>query len=91
MRRLVYVDAFDAKVHSLTLSKFQKILAIGLPSRTDHRDSISLAVALTDLRLEYLDGVSSVDNRTLPPGGIERELSQGSIFSWRAHINVLRM
>jgi hypothetical protein len=85
MRHLVYVDPFDAKVHSLTLSKFQKILVIGLPSRTDHRDSMS------DLRVEYVDGVSSVDNRTLPPGGIERKLSQGSIFGWRAHMNVLRM
>lgn len=78
MRHLVYVDAFDAKVHSLTLSKVQKILVIGLPSRTDHRDFISLAAALTDLRLEYVDGVSSVDNRTLPPGLLRSKCDRAS-------------
>ena len=78
MRRLVYVDAFDAKVHSLTLSKVQKILVIGLPSRTDHRDFISLAAALTNLRLEYVDGVSSVDNRTLPPGLLRSKCGRAS-------------
>lgn len=91
MRHLVYAEPFDAKVHLLTFLKFQKILVIGLPSRTDHRDSMSLAAALTDIRVEYVDGVSSVDNGTLPPGGIERKLSQRSVFSWRAHMNVLRM
>jgi hypothetical protein len=71
--------------------KFQKIFVIGLPARTDHRDSMSLAAALTGLSIEYVDGVTSVDNKTLPPGGIEKGLNEGSVFGWRAHMNVLRM
>jgi len=52
---------------------------------------MSLAAALTGISIEYVDGVTSVDNVTLPPGGIERGLNEGSIFGWRAHMNVLRM
>jgi hypothetical protein len=52
---------------------------------------MSLAAALTGLSIEYVDGVTSVDNKTLPPGGLERGLNEGSIFGWRAHMNVLRM
>jgi hypothetical protein len=51
---------------------------------------MSLAAALTGLSIEYVDGVTSVDNKTLPPGGVERGLNKGSIFGWRAHTNVLR-
>jgi hypothetical protein len=91
MRHLGYVNPSNVKVHLLTLPKFEKILIIGLPSRTDRRDAMSLATALTGLSVEYVDGVSSVENRTLPPGGVERQLNQGSIFGWRAHMNVLRM
>lgn len=95
MRPLVYVlpvhwQTQSPFTHILRL-KFQKIFVIGLPARTDHRDSMSLAAALTGLSIEYVDGVTSVDNKTLPPGGVEKGLNEGSIFGWRAHMNVLRM
>ncbi|EKG12091.1 hypothetical protein MPH_10802 [Macrophomina phaseolina MS6] len=47
---------------------FQKIFVINLPSRTDHRDSISSAAAFSDLQIEYVDGVTEVEEKTLPPG-----------------------
>jgi hypothetical protein len=52
---------------------------------------MSLAAAYSGLDIEYVDGVTSIDNKTLPPGGVERGLNVGSIYSWRAHMNVLRM
>ncbi|GIZ40252.1 hypothetical protein CKM354_000360000 [Cercospora kikuchii] len=71
---------------------FQKIFVINLPSRTDHRDSMSLAAALTPggLRLDYVDGVTNVSRKALPPGGDNPKHKSGMIGAWRAHINVLR-
>lgn len=71
--------------------QFQKIFVINLPARTDHRDSISLAAALTDLRIDYIDGVKDVDNKTLPPGGKEANFPPGVLGNWRAHMNIARM
>ena len=52
---------------------------------------MSLAAALTDLRIEYVDGVSEVDKKTLPPGGKDVNLDSGSLGNWRAHMNIARM
>lgn len=71
--------------------QFQKIFVINLPSRTDHRDSMSLAAALTDLRIDYVDGVTVVDKKSLPPGGKEVNLGSGGLGNWRAHMNIARM
>jgi hypothetical protein len=47
---------------------FQKIFVISLPTRYDHRDSMTLAAAFSDLQIEYIDGVTDVDRDLLPPG-----------------------
>lgn len=52
---------------------------------------MSLAAAYTGLDIEYIDGVTAVENKTLPPGGVERGLNVGSIYAWRAHMNVMRL
>ena len=52
---------------------------------------MSLAAALTDLQIEYVDGVNNVDNRTLPPGGKKSNLALGPLGNWRAHMNIARM
>jgi hypothetical protein len=52
---------------------------------------MSLAAALTDLRIEYVDGITKVDEKLLPPGGSDLKLEQGNLGSWRAHMNVARM
>ncbi|KAK5109800.1 hypothetical protein LTR62_006533 [Meristemomyces frigidus] len=68
---------------------FQKIYVINLPRRTDHRDQASLAAHLTDLQIEYIDGVTEVEEKTLPLGG-DAITSEGAIGAWRAHANVYR-
>jgi len=50
---------------------------------------MSLAAAYTGLELEYVDGVTDVEIKTLPPGGLERRPNAGSIRAWRAHMNVM--
>ncbi|KAK1074876.1 hypothetical protein LTR74_000720 [Friedmanniomyces endolithicus] len=82
-------DGSLQNIQNATLG-FQHIFAINLPSRTDHRDQFSLAAHFTGLRVEYVDGVTEVDERGLPPGGEEIK-SKGVRGSWRAHMNVLRM
>ncbi|KAF2211473.1 glycosyltransferase family 25 protein [Cercospora zeae-maydis SCOH1-5] len=72
--------------------EFQQIFVINLPSRTDHRDSMSLAAALTPggLRLDYVGRVTNVSQKALPPGGDDSRHKPGMIGAWRAHVNVLR-
>jgi hypothetical protein len=51
---------------------------------------MSLAAAFTGLQVEYVDGVTKVEEKALPPGGSEAELEQAHLGSWRAHMNVVR-
>jgi hypothetical protein len=52
---------------------------------------MSLAAALSDIEIEYVDGNTHVDEKTLPPGGVETNLNEGSLNAWRAHMDVARM
>ncbi|GME45015.1 Glycosyltransferase family 25 [Neofusicoccum parvum] len=51
---------------------------------------MTLAAAFSDLHVEYVDGVTEVEEKTLPPGGKEKGLSKERLNSWRVHLNVLR-
>ena len=73
----------------LIVLQFQKIIVINLATRYDHRDSMSLAAALSGLQVEYVHGVTHVDRMYLPPG--TESPSDGSLAAYRAHMNVLRM
>ena len=52
---------------------------------------MSLAAAYTGLEIEYVDGVTEFENKTLPPGGLVGGFNAGSIQAWRAHMNVMRL
>lgn len=64
---------------------------INLPYRTDHRDAVSLSAMLTGLDVEYVSGVSEVDEKTLPPLEGEKHYGQGQLGNWRAHMNAVRL
>ena len=49
---------------------------------------MSLAAHLTDLQVEYVDGATEVDKKTLPPGAKEVNLTTGELGNWRAHMNI---
>ena len=51
---------------------------------------MSLAAAMTGLQFEYVDGVTEVGQKSLPPGGKETNLDAGGLGNWRAHMNVAR-
>lgn len=65
---------------------------INLPRRTDHRDAISLAAAVTDLQITWVAGVSGYDAHrlALPSTGATTVLKEGAIGNWRAHMDTLQ-
>jgi hypothetical protein len=52
---------------------------------------MSLAAAYTGLSIEYVEGVSSLDKKSLFLGGIEKGLDLGTVFTSRGHMNALRL
>ncbi|KAL7621500.1 hypothetical protein AAE478_008824 [Parahypoxylon ruwenzoriense] len=68
---------------------FSKILVINLPSRTDRRDGMARAGAVSNLTLDWIDGVSGdqVPDDIVP---VSVRLSAGAKGSWRSHTNALR-
>ena len=71
--------------------QFEKILAINLPERTDYRDGLTLAGAVSDIKVEFIDGIHGDDvlEKVLPP--THRENPEPALKgSWRAHVNAIR-
>ncbi|EGO54786.1 hypothetical protein NEUTE1DRAFT_118315 [Neurospora tetrasperma FGSC 2508] len=78
---------------TLTLNdcQFQKIFVINLPERTDRRDAMTLAAALTNLQITWAKGVPGTDvpDKVIPGEDWEKSILRGNKGSWRAHMNVL--
>jgi hypothetical protein len=70
--------------------QFERILAINLPERTDHRDGLILAAAVSNLHIDFIDGVhgNNVLSKVLPPHRPD-SIDAARIGSWRAHINAI--
>jgi len=82
--------ASSTKDFVLTLrTQFQKIFVIGLPERTDKRDSLSLAASFSGIDFEWIDGVQGkeIPSKAHPLGWNEEE-SNATLGCWRAHMNV---
>ncbi|KAK0615574.1 hypothetical protein B0T17DRAFT_592351 [Bombardia bombarda] len=71
---------------------FQQVFVINLPARTDRRDAMTLAAALCEMRVTYIDGVSgdNILNKVLPADSFDKHISKGNKGSWRAHMNALK-
>ncbi|OCT54584.1 glycosyltransferase family 25 protein [Cladophialophora carrionii] len=69
---------------------FERILAINLPERTDHRDGLILAAAVSNLHIERVDGVhgDTILDKVLPPDHPEH-IDPARLGSWRAHMNAI--
>ena len=74
----------------LTMNKFQKVFAINLPARTDHRDALLLTSAVSGIEVDWIDGVEGKDvlEKAMPQPG--KDINAGNIGSWRAHLNALQ-
>jgi hypothetical protein len=76
----------------LTRFKFQKIFVLNLPFRTDRRDAMSLSAAISNIKLDFVDGVTgdSIKQSAYPPPDENRKLLPGIRGSWRTHMNALQ-
>ncbi|VUC32940.1 unnamed protein product [Clonostachys rosea] len=77
-------------IYNTTLG-FEKIFVIGLPERTDRRDSITLQAALSNLDFEFIDGVygDNVKNKAIPKTTEHERLGPGTVGCWRAHMDAV--
>ncbi|KAK4140582.1 uncharacterized protein C8A04DRAFT_39802 [Dichotomopilus funicola] len=86
-------DTLSPRILNSTLG-FQHIFAINLPERTDRRDAMVLAAALSELDVTLMDGVMGRDvpDKVLPgdPESREGRFNKGNKGSWRAHMDVLQ-
>lgn len=74
-----------------TIAQFQKIFVLNLPARTDNKDTVTLAASLTGLDIEFVDGVTNVSQKALPPGDPEKDpLRPAELGNWRAHMNAIQ-
>ncbi|KAI1374626.1 glycosyltransferase family 25 protein [Hypoxylon crocopeplum] len=71
---------------------FEKVFVIGLPSRTDRRDGMVLGAALSNLEIEFIDGVDGKDvpDKALPTSPDQNRMPDPVVGSWRAHINAIQ-
>lgn len=63
---------------------------VSLPERTDRRDSMILAAALSNIEFEFIDAVhgENVLDKALPPGD-GRGIGEANLGSWRGHMNAI--
>ncbi|KAI0901923.1 glycosyltransferase family 25 protein [Annulohypoxylon nitens] len=72
---------------------FEKIFVIGRPSRTDRRDGMVLAAALSNIEIEFIDGIDGKDvpdKALLNSQGELKRLADPVIGAWRAHMNAIQ-
>lgn len=74
--------------------QFEKVYVVSMPTRSDRRDSLTLAAAATGMRIEFIDGMHGEDviDKALPPNNQEHRagLNEGTIGAWRSHANLLQ-
>ncbi|KAH0489130.1 hypothetical protein TgHK011_009574 [Trichoderma gracile] len=79
------------RVENKTLG-FERVIAIGLPERSDKRDALELMASLTGFDIEWVDGVkpSSIPNKAVPYGIDPAAIRDNFLGSWRGHMNAIR-
>ena len=51
---------------------------------------MALAAHFSGLQVEYIDGVTDVDEKTIPPHDDDFDMHGGGLGAWRAHMNIAR-
>lgn len=72
--------------------QFEKMFVVGLASRTDRRDGMVLQAALSNMEINFVDGVKGEDvsDKAIPQSVKHDRLRPASIGSWRAHMNAIQ-
>ncbi|KAL6701209.1 glycosyltransferase family 25 protein [Trichoderma pleuroticola] len=71
---------------------FEKVIAVGLPERSDKRDALELMASLSGFDIEWVDGVkpSSIPSKAIPYGIDPSAVQDNFLGSWRGHMNAIR-
>ncbi|KAG6013765.1 hypothetical protein E4U43_007122 [Claviceps pusilla] len=71
---------------------FGDILVVGLPSRSDRRDGMTLAAALSDMSITFVNGVrgEGVNEKAVPVPENGQHIKGASLGSWRGHMNAIQ-
>lgn len=82
----------DDRIQNRTLG-FEKIIAIGLPERSDKRDALSLMASLSNVDIDWVDGVkmSALSAKSAPFGINFTAMGDNFLASWRSHMNAIRL
>ncbi|KAM3496746.1 hypothetical protein MY10362_009882 [Beauveria mimosiformis] len=77
-------------INNATLG-FQKIFVIGLPERTDRRDGLTLQAALSNLKVDFMDGVRGehIAEMAIPVTEVGVTLDAPVLGCWRGHMNAV--
>jgi len=73
-------------------TQFGDIFIISLPARTDRRDGMTLQAALSNLHINFIDGVlgKDVPDNAIPTSPGHGRMGDASIGSWRGHMNAIQ-
>ena len=79
------------RVSNKTLG-FEKVIAIGLPERSDKRDAVTLMAAMSGFEVDWVDGVKpeSIPNKAVPYGVDQSKASDNFLGCWRSHMDAVR-
>ncbi|EJP63114.1 LPS glycosyltransferase, putative [Beauveria bassiana ARSEF 2860] len=83
-------DAGLDSINNATLG-FEKIFVVGLPERTDRRDGFRLQADLSNLRIEFIDGVKGdqIANKAIPVDEQGIKIKPAELGCWRGHMNAI--
>ncbi|PHH61208.1 hypothetical protein CDD81_689 [Ophiocordyceps australis] len=71
---------------------FEKLFVISLPSRPDRRDGMVLQASLSDITIDFIDGVqnSQIAEKAIPKAEDGTHVLNAALGAWRAHINAIQ-
>jgi len=73
-------------------AQFEKIFVVGLRARTDRRDGMVLSAALSNMNIEFVDGVrgETVLDKAIPSLEGHSRMADPVTGCWRAHMNAIQ-
>lgn len=73
-------------------TQFGKVFVVGMPTRTDRRDGISLQAALSNIDVEFIDSSdgTGIPDKALPKTSNHERPGNPVVGSWRGHVDALR-
>ncbi|KAM3438609.1 hypothetical protein MY4824_003148 [Beauveria thailandica] len=77
-------------INNATLG-FEKIFVVSLPERTDRRDGLTLQAALSNLKVDFMDGVKGehIAEKAIPVTEAGVTLDAPVLGCWRGHMNAV--